>query len=55
MKTIVLKAIWNRYGNLSNLYNCMNECEDTVLVNLCDDINDEYTEHEILSMIQETI
>lgn len=54
MKSIVLKAIMNRYNNLSTLYQYMRECEDTVLINLCDDINDIYTDKEVLLMIQKT-
>ena len=41
MKTIMLKAIMERYGSLSTLKQVLYEDTDTVLVNLCDDVNDE--------------
>ncbi len=55
MDTVVINAVMKRYGNLSMLYEAMNECEDTVLVNLSDDVNCVYTEDEILRMINLTI
>ncbi len=55
METIVLNAIMNRYESLNLLYESMRECEDTVLMNLSDDINDVYNEDEILKMISITI
>lgn len=54
MKSEVLKAIMERYVNLTNLYEAMRECEDTVLVNLASDVDDKYSEDEILNMIQST-
>jgi hypothetical protein len=54
MKSVVLKAIMKRYGGLTSLYEHMRECEDTVLVNLESDVNDEYDMYEILAMIEKT-
>jgi hypothetical protein len=50
-KREILKAIMERYGSLSTLRVAMYEDTDTVLVNLCDDLNDEYEEGEILDYI----
>jgi hypothetical protein len=50
-KKEILKAIMERYGSLSILRLAMYEDTDTVLVNLCDDLDDEYTEGEILDYI----
>ena len=47
----ILKSIMERYGSLSTLRVAMYEDTDTVLVNLCDDLDDEYTEEEILNYI----
>ena len=44
----VLKSIMERYGGLCNLRSAMREDEDVVLVNLCDDLNDEFSEREVL-------
>ena len=55
METIVLNAIMNRYKGLGTLYLTMNECEDTVLLNLSDDVNYIYSEDDILKMIHKTI
>ena len=44
----VLKSIMERYGGLCNLKSAMREDEDVVLVNLCDDLNDEFSEREVL-------
>lgn len=54
-ETIMLKAIMERYGSLSTLKMAMYEDTDTVLVNLCDDTNDEITEDEFLLYIRKTI
>ena len=51
MRDRVLKAIMERYAGLVNLKSAMWEDEDTVLVNLCDDLNDEFTETEVLLVI----
>lgn len=53
--TIMLKAIMERYGSLSTLKMAMYEDTDTVLVNLCDDTNDEITEEEFLLYIHKII
>lgn len=55
MESIVLKAIMERYGGLTNLYSAMDDCIDTVLVNLTDDVNYVFSEDEIYEMIQNTI
>tara|TARA_R110000822_G_scaffold125854_3_gene260851 strand:- start:170 stop:337 length:168 start_codon:yes stop_codon:yes gene_type:complete len=55
MKTILLKAIMERYGNLTTLYDSMSECEDTVLVNLSDDLEYKLDEEEILNQIHKTL
>ena len=55
METKCLKAIMERYGSLSTLKLAMWEDEDTVLVNLCDDLNDEYSEEEILKYIHKIL
>ena len=47
----VLKSIMERYGGLWNLKSAMREDEDVVLVNLCDDLNDEFSEREVLEEI----
>ena len=47
----VLKSIMERYGGLCNLRSAMREDEDVVLVNLCDDLNDEFSEFEVLDEI----
>jgi hypothetical protein len=47
----ILKSIMERYGSLSTLRVALYEDTDTVLVNLCDDLDDEYTEEEILIYI----
>ena len=47
----VLKSIMERYGGLWNLKSAMREDEDVVLVNLCDDLNDEFSEFEVLDEI----
>jgi hypothetical protein len=51
IETIVLKAIMERYGSLSTLKLAMYEDTDTVLVNLADDIDDKFSEKEILLYI----
>jgi hypothetical protein len=51
----MLKAIMERYGGLSTLRQAMYECTDTVLVNLCDDVNDEVTEDEFLLYIRKIL
>ncbi len=51
METIVLNAIMKRYNGLTVLYEAMKQCEDTVLINLANDIDNAYNENEILEMI----
>jgi hypothetical protein len=51
----MLKAIMERYGSLSTLKMAMYEDSDTVLVNLEDDLNGEFTEEEILIYIHKII
>ena len=53
--TIMLKAIMERYGSLSTLRNALYECTDTVLVNLCDDVDDTITEDEFLLYIRKIL
>ena len=47
----VLKAVMERYCGLSTLKLAMWEDEDTVLVNLADDLNDDLSEDEILTIV----
>jgi hypothetical protein len=47
----ILNAIMQRYGSLSTLKSAMWEDEDCVLINLSTDLDDEYTEEEILDYI----
>ena len=53
MRDKVLKAIMERYAGLVNLKGAMWEDEDAVLVNLCDDLNDEFSEYEVLDEIMD--
>lgn len=53
--TKVLKAVMERYGGLSTLKMAMWEDEDTVLVNIADDLNDELDEEEILTIIRKLL
>lgn len=55
MRSKILKAVMERYGSLSTLKLAMWEDEDTVLVNLADDLNDEFTEDEILTTIKDLL
>ena len=55
MKTIMLKAVMERYGSLSTLRQALYEDTDTVLVNLCDDVNDEVIEEEFLTYFREIL
>ncbi|MDQ5929102.1 MAG: hypothetical protein QG594_880 [Bacteroidota bacterium] len=54
-ETIMLKAIMERYGGLSTLRQALYECTDTVLVNLCDDVDDTITEDEFLLYIRKIL
>lgn len=51
----VLKAVMERYSGLSTLKLAMWEDEDTVLVNIADDLNDELDEEEILTIIRKLL
>jgi hypothetical protein len=55
LETLVLGAIMKRYGGLSSLKIAMYEDIDTVLVNLMDDINDKFSEDEILLYIRKIL
>lgn len=52
MRNKVLKAVMQRYGGLATLKLAMWEDEDVVLVNLADDLDDEFSEEEILTTIK---
>ena len=54
-ETIMLKAIMERYGGLSTLRQALYEDTDTVLVNLCDDVDDTITEDEFLLYIRKIL
>jgi predicted NAD-dependent protein-ADP-ribosyltransferase YbiA (DUF1768 family) len=54
-ETVMLKAIMERYGGLVTLRQALYECTDTVLVNLCDDVNDVITEDEFLLYIRKIL
>jgi hypothetical protein len=51
----VLKAIMERYNGLSTLKLAMWEDEDTVLVNLADDLDDDLSEEEILEVVKQLL
>lgn len=53
--TIMLKAIMERYGGLATLKQALYEDTDTVLVNLCDDVDDKITEDEFLLYIRKIL
>ena len=55
MNSIILKAIMERYGGLKPLYEQMSEDEDVVLLNLSSDVNEKFSETEILEMIHSTL
>jgi len=52
MRNKILTAVMQRYGSLATLKMAMWEDEDVVLVNLCDDLNDEFTEDQVLTTIK---
>jgi len=54
-ESVILKAIMERYSSLSTLKLAMYEDEDTVLVNLHDDLNYELEEQEILDYIHKIL
>ena len=51
----MLKAVMERYGSLSTLKQALYEDTDTVLVNLCDDVNDEVEEEDFLTYFREIL
>lgn len=51
----VLKAVMDRYGSLTELHEGMREDVDTVLVNLDDDLDDELSDDELLSIIHKLL
>jgi hypothetical protein len=55
MRDKVLKAVMLRYGSLSTLELCMWEDEDTVIVNLSDDLNEEIDWEDILIIINDLL
>lgn len=55
LKTIMLKAVMERYGSLSTLKQALYEDTDTVLVNLCDDVDYEVEEEEFLIYFREIL
>ena len=54
-KDKVFMSLIHRYGELSNLKLAMYECEDTVLVNIADDLEHEIEEEEILTIIKDLL
>jgi hypothetical protein len=54
-KTIMLKAVMERYGSLSTLKQALYEDTDTVLVNLCDDVDYEVEEEDFLTYFREIL
>lgn len=55
LKTIMLKAVMERYGSLSTLKQALYEDTDTVLVNLCDDVDYQVEEEEFLIYFREIL
>jgi hypothetical protein len=55
MRDKVLRAVMQRYGSLATLKLAMWEDEDVVLVNLADDLNDEFHEDQILTIIKDLL
>ena len=55
LKTIMLKAVMERYGSLSTLKQALYEDTDTVLVNLCDDVDYEVEEEDFLKYFREIL
>lgn len=48
-------AVMQRYGSLATLKLAMWEDDDTVIVNIADDLNDEIEENEILTIIKDLL
>lgn len=55
MRDKVLRAVMQRYGSLATLKLAMWEDEDVVLVNIADDLNDEFHEDQILTIIKDLL
>ena len=55
MRDKILKAVMQRYGSLATLKLAIWGDEDTVLVNLADDLNDEFYEDQILTTIKDLL
>lgn len=55
LKTIMLKSVMERYGSLSTLKQALYEDTDTVLVNLCDDLDYEVEEEDFLVYFREIL
>lgn len=55
MREKILKAVMERYNGLSTLKLAIWEDEDVVLVNLADDLNNEFTEDQILTTIKDLL
>lgn len=51
IKTTVIR----RYGSLATLKLCMWEDEDTVLINLTDDLDNEIKENDLLTIIKDLL
>lgn len=51
----VREAIKERYGDIKTFTEYFSENRETVLVNLCDDLNDEFSELELLEIIKHQI
>jgi hypothetical protein len=54
-KTTMLKAVMERYGSLSTLKQALYEDIDTVLVDLCDDVDYEIEEEDFLIYFREIL
>jgi predicted NAD-dependent protein-ADP-ribosyltransferase YbiA (DUF1768 family) len=54
-KTIMLKAVMERYGSLTTLKQALYEDTDTVLVNLCDDVEYAVEEEDFLTYFREIL
>lgn len=55
MRDKVFKAVMERYNGLATLKLCLWEDEDTVLVNLSDDLNYEIEENELLLILKDLL
>ena len=55
MRDKILIAVTQRYGSLATLKLAIWEDEDVVLVNLAYDLNDEFHEEDILTIIKDLL